>query len=97
MRRVDKAVGDVEAHRIVANAFKVASPPVAVKLLTAGDRAFDALDQYEPVWRVGENCVSGQLGSAAPVVCGSGAPSCLTVRLVLEVGADYVRLACVTG
>ena len=97
VRRVDNTVGDVETHRVVANAFKIAAPPVTVELLAAGDRAFDSLNENQPVRRVGQNGVAGDFRGAAPVGGAAGAPSCLTVRLILEVGADHVRLACVTA
>ena len=97
VRRVDKPVGDAEAHRVVANAFEVASPPVAVELLAAGDRAFDPFNKYEPVGRVREHCVARKLGGAAPVVGRAGAPSCLAVGLVLEVGANHIWRVGVTS
>ena len=90
MRRVHDAVGDGEADRVVAYALEVAAPPGAVELLSAGDGAFDALDEDQPVGSLGEHGIAATLGGAAPVVGCPGAPGGFTVRLVLEVGADHV-------
>ena len=97
VRRVDEAVGDAEADRVVAHAFQVAAPPVAVELLAAGNRAFDPFNKDKPAGRVREHSVAGQLGGAAPVVGGAGAPSCLAVGLVLEVGANHIWRVGVTS
>ena len=91
MRRVDDAVGDGEADRVVADALEVAAPPVAVELLPARDGAFDALDDDQPVRGLGQHGIAATLGRAAPIVGATGAPGGLAMRLVLEVGADHVR------
>ena len=90
MRRVHDAVGDGEADGVVAHALEVAAPPGAVELLSAGDGAFDALDEDQPVGSLGEDGIAATLGGAAPVVGCPGAPGGFAVRLVLEVGADHV-------
>ena len=64
---------------------------MAVELLSAGDGSFDAFDDDQPVWCVGQDGVAAAFCGAAPVVGCAGAPGGLAMRLVLEVGADHVR------
>ena len=62
-----------------------------VELLSAGDRAFDALDDDEHLGVAGEHGVACALGGATPVGGAPGAPGRGTMRLVLEIkGHDVV-------
>ena len=97
VRRVHQPVGDVEPHRVGADAFQVAAPPVPVEGLPAGDLALDALNNYQPVRRLRKHGVASQLCGAPPVGGRPGSPSRRSVGLVLQVSADHVGLARVAG
>ena len=61
------------------------------ELLSAGDRALDALDDDEHLGIAGEHGVAGALSGTAPVGGGAGAPGGGAMRLVLQVeGHDLI-------
>ena len=62
------------------------------ELLSAGDRAFDALDDDEHLGIAGEHGVAGALSGTAPVGSTAGAPGGRAVRLVLQIEGDDLIL-----